>query len=371
MAKKKAAGITELKDGRLQARFTVNGHRFVVYGHSVKECREKELEKRQEIEEGAYKQGKALTVDEFFERWITAKESCVKSTTLRSNRMMYRNISSCPVDDNGDRFGTLKVKDVEAENVRSLQAELRKTRSTRTVNDSISFLRGIFNAAIAERVTSYNPCLDIRPLRRTEEKARDNIHRALTREETQKFMQGAANEWYYPLFRFLLNTGCRIGEAGALRRGDVGQRVVHIRRTITRTEEGGYIIGDDTKTAAGRRDVPLNDAARDAIARQQATDEYFDGLVDLNKPIFRAPEGGLLKSNVVNDVIARVCDAVGVERFTVHAFRATFCTRAVESGMRPKVLQEIMGHSDIEMTLGLYSHAMDDQKQEQLLKVSF
>ena len=58
-------------------------------------------------------------------------------------------------------------------------------------------------------------------------------------------------------------------------------------------------------------------------------------------------------------------------KFTAHALRDTFATRCVESGMQPKVLQEIMGHTNISMTMNLYAHAMDESKIEQIKAVSF
>ena len=75
---RKAAGFTVRTDGRIMKTFTMNGKRFAVYGKTVSECRQKELKKRQELEEGQYKSGKALTVGEYFERWIEAHvQDCI------------------------------------------------------------------------------------------------------------------------------------------------------------------------------------------------------------------------------------------------------------------------------------------------------
>ena len=91
----------------------------------------------------------------------------------------------------------------------------------------------------------------------------------------------------------------------------------------------------------------------------------------MDKPIFMTPRGTLLKSEGVNRDIQRICEKAGVEYFSVHAFRDTFATRCIESGMQPKTLMDIMGHSDINMTFALYAHVMDDTKTEQLKAVSF
>lgn len=387
---RKAAGFTVRTDGRIMKTFTVNGKRYAVYGKTVSECRQKELKKRQEIEEGQYKSGKDLSVAEFFDRWIEAKRNTVKETTLRTDRILLDRMRITVIDDAGMKFGDMKLTKVEVQNVRDLQKALqkeiivkdkkgkekkRKGMTTRATNDSIYLLKAVFKSAMIERVVTWNPVEGVKPLKRTEEQARDTIHRALSKEETKAFMKKAQDleSDYVPLYTFLLNTGCRIGEAGAVLPRDITKKGVRICKTITRTECGGYEIGKETKTAAGMRTVPLNEAAKKAVEDQKQINALLrsNKVIALDKPIFTAPQGGLLKSANVNYDIAKICDKAGIERFSVHAFRDTFATRCVESNMQVKLLQEILGHTDIQMTLGLYAHAMDDQKEEQLKAVNF
>ena len=75
--------------------------------------------------------------------------------------------------------------------------------------------------------------------------------------------------------------------------------------------------------------------------------------------VFRSKSGGIVRESVVNRNITAICLRAGIDRFTAHAFRDTFATRALESGMKPKTLQEILGHSDIGMTMNLYAHVME------------
>ena len=379
------AGYKVRKDGRYEYRFTVDGKRYSVCGRSTKECKEKELAKREEIKKGSYKKAETLTVSEYFDRWIEAKAGTVKETTIRTNRILLNRISATPIDAAGHTFGELKLNAVEVQNVRDLQKALqkelktkdkngeevtRKGMSTRAVNDSIYLLKQLYKTAIEERAVIWNP-VTVKPLKRTEEPARDTIHRALTKQETAAFLTAAKESWYYNLYVFLLNTGARIGEAGALTAGDVTKQGAKICKTITRTEGGGYKVGDETKTAAGRRTIPLNEAARKAWSNQRAINKAVEGVDQIGTPVFTAPRGSLLKSANVNFDILKICDKAGIERFSVHAFRASFATRCIESNMQVKTLQEILGHTDINMTLSLYAHCMDDQKQDQLKAVNF
>lgn len=370
---------------RLRYRFTYKRKRYAVYGKTEEECREKERKIIQKVDEGMYKPGKELTVSEYFERWITAKQDSVRETTIRTNRILFNAMAETQIDKAGQAFGDIKLSAVETDMLRRLQAALRedhtvtmngeskvrKARTTRTTNDSLILLKSLFQSAINDRIISWNPAAGIKSLKRTEPAARDTTHRALTKAETISFLEAAKESAYYNLYVFLLHTGCRIGEAGALLPGDIDSKGVRISRTITRTEAGGYMIGSETKTAAGRRFVPVDQQAAQAVSRQKIINNAFDGALDLTKPVFRSPYGSLLKSSSVNENIAKLCKAAGIERFTVHAFRDTFATRCVESGMQPKVLQDILGHTDISMTMNLYAHSMDESKMDQLKVVNF
>ncbi|MDD5939726.1 MAG: tyrosine-type recombinase/integrase [Lachnospiraceae bacterium] len=375
-------GVVKRQDGRFYSRFTVNGKRYTVYGHTMKECREAEANRRAEIESGTYKAGSAVSLDDYFNRWIENKAATVKEATVRTDRILYGWIKAAPVDAAGDRFGALQVKNIEVQNVRDLQRNLKEgyttkeggrvRLSTRSCNDTLALLRSILKAATFDRIITFNPAEPVKPLKREEPAARDTIHRALTKEETAAFIRAARASWYYNLYVFLLNTGCRIGEAAALEVMDINRDTFRICRTVTRAEDGGYLIGRDTKTAAGRREIPILEEARGAVERQKVINAQIFGRVEnLTDTIFRAPRGGIIKASCVNTDIQRICKAAGIHYFSVHALRDTFATRCIESGMQPKILQSIMGHSDISMTLNLYAHAMPQPKEQQLKAVNF
>lgn len=381
------AGMTKRKDGSYRIQFTLNGKRYDVYGRTKDECKEKEQKKRKEIEEGTYKSSKSLTVSEYFDRWIQSREGVIQSQTIRTYKKLISRILYTTIDEAGHTFGELKFTKVEPDNVKALQKGLlkectikdkngkdlkRKALSTRSTNDSMILVKRIFRNAVNERVISWSPAECIEPLKRTEEQFRETLHRALTKEETRIFFDHVGTSHYGPLYEFLLYTGCRIGEAGALLPGDVTGGVVKINKTVTRTEIG-YEIGQETKTKAGTRTIPLLPEAKKALERQtQQNKDLYDGnVIRLDKPIFRLPRGGLLRADRVNDDIRSICDKAGLERFTVHAFRDTFTTRCISDGVSVKELMETLGHSDVQMTLGLYGHGNDQKKADQLKAVNF
>lgn len=70
-----------------------------------------------------------------------------------------------------------------------------------------------------------------------------------------------------------------------------------------------------------------------------------------------------------NREINRICKRTGIEKFTMHALRATFATRAIEQGIDVRTLQELLGHADYGLTMNLYGHVVDDTKQAAMEKL--
>lgn len=376
MARKKSLpeGMRYLEKRKcIEYRFTVEQKRYSVYGQTAKECYEKAKAKEKELSEGQYKKGKVLTISEYFERWIKRKTKA-KETTIRTNKILFNIASGIVIDGNGNTFGNLKIIDIENQHIEDVKnGMLRAGKSTRTVNDTVSLIKRILQSAVdKDRIIGWNPARGVDGIDRKEPLARDTYHRALSKKETRKFLQTAKerNSWYYNLYCFLVDTGCRCGEAGALMNADISGQIIHVSRTVTRTAEGTYRIGDEAKTKAGTRDIPINPLARQAIDNQRAVNRMLgDGVTAINDTVFKSPRGGLLSDTCVNQDIARICKAAGIEKFTAHAFRATFITRCVESGMQPKTLQEIVGHKDISQTMNLYAHCMEETKISQMQAV--
>lgn len=361
-------------DGLLQKSFRVKVRgvtkQYVVYGHKEEELTEKETAKRAEIEKGLERLNNP-TLTEYYETWVNGRRGTVKESTLRVQDRYFHMMAQIRISP-GIEFGDLRLKEVDTAAIREIQRELRTSRKTQTVNDYIALLRHIFSDALKERIIDFNPCTPLNNLKKTEERARDTIHRALSIEETKRFFEceRCKTSYYYNVFRFAINTGMRAGEIGALKYTDITKDYINVERTVTRTEAGGYIIGESAKTNAGRRSIPLNDQTREIIKEQKDLNAMLKGnVITLDELLFRAPEGGLLKSTHADREIKAICMAAGVEPFTMHAFRATFATRCIESDMNPKTLQEILGHENFNLTMSLYGHALQNTKKSEFLKV--
>ena len=354
------------KDGLLQKGFRMNGRRYVVYGRTQKELFEAEKAKREAIESGQERRNNP-TFAQYYERWTDARRTSVKESTIRIQGKIYNVISAIFITSAAKTFAELKIKEITIDDLRTVQTELAKTRKTQSVNDYMAHISHCMSDALKERVIDYNPCVLLKNLKRTEEKARDTQHRALSAEEVKAFFdcKKCKESAYYNVFRFAITTGARVGEIGALKYSDIRNGIIYIDRTITRNETGGYLIGEDAKTAAGRREIPLNNQIREILADQKEINRLLYGdILPINDRIFKAPQGGLLEAGHININIKRICQKAGITPFAMHAFRATFATRAIESAMNPKTLQEILGHSNYNITMSLYGHCLTDTKKQ-------
>ncbi len=360
---------TKRSDGRLTKTFTYKGHRYYVYGYSKQDLEARVQEKIRELENSSYKNNKNITLNEYFKEYVEVKRGSVKASTLNNTiSKMKKNLKV---------LGDYKVCEIEKRQVLDLQHKLLVNNNGSklaivSVNAAISLLKSVMQAAVEDEVIEKNPCDNIKMLRDDKKiPARETKHRALTEEETRLFLEAAsaANSFQINLYKFLFNCGCRIGEASVLVWNDIdyNKNVIHINKTKTRTPEGKVGIGSP-KTKTSKRDIPLTPALKKILNDQKELQGRVLGFQTLegNARIFQTIRGNVLEVSKVNCDIMKHCKKAGIEYFSVHATRDTFATRAIEQGMKPNTLKEILGHSTLAMTMDLYAHVMDDTKQKEM-----
>ena len=82
--------------------------------------------------------------------------------------------------------------------------------------------------------------------------------------------------------------------------------------------------------------------------------------------VFLYRKGEPVKNSTYDTALFKICDKVGIKRFSMHVLRHTFATRCIEAGMMPKTLQKILGHSNIGITMNLYVHITEDEKHKEI-----
>ena len=358
-------GRAKKTNGYYVKTFTFDGKKiFIRSAKSETDAVEKMLKKKEELE--ALKEAKSNpTINAYYESFTNIRRKLVSECTLRAQKKQYELIAGVEVE--GVPFGEMHIKDIQRKDILEVrQILLDAGKTPQHLNICFAHLNHVFNNAVIDDTLIKNPCKSLKRLKRETAPINETKHRALTVDETIKFFRVAEerNSYYINLFSLMLKTGLRIGEACALYLTDIDKTkgFIHVKRTVTRTEAGGYVIGDNTKTKNGERDIPLTSDIIAIINKQIELNELVFGG-DWSGELFQSIEHGVLREYTVNREIKRICLQAGIDKFTCHAFRNTFATRFIEQ--RPqdyKILSEILGHKDINITLELYTHVMVENK---------
>lgn len=314
------------------------------------------------------------TLNQYYKMWQDSRVGTIAPSTAYNNDKRFVNISQ--------QLGDVPLNEITADHIVSFQKYLLsktiirgdidtgKHYSTRTIKEEISLLSSILHSAVQAEYIVKNPCKHVKPVRNANATSiRDTSHRALSDEELKVFLDEAKSSWYYPLFVFMLQTGCRAGEAAALTWEDIDfkKRLIHIHQTIEQTSANDWIISKCPKTSSGKRKIPFNDEVEKILCFQREKISHLKKqtssptALDSNM-IFLDTRGNYVTRNNINAAIKSVIkrlhknDVHTYHTFSSHAFRHTFATKCVEQGIKPEILKEILGHSDIKMTMETYYH---------------
>jgi len=165
--------------------------------------------------------------------------------------------------------------------------------------------------------------------------------------------------------------GLRVGEVLALTMKDIDleHKKISIKKTLTKDEKGRTIMGQSTKTYAGKRMVPIPEFIMPAIIEQM---QYANSQPNNDeKMIFKPNNKKYCDREQVNDYLKDILrKEFDITDISTHSLRHTFGTRCVESGMQPVVVQRLMGHTDVSVTLNTYTSVYDKFKEQEVEKVN-
>ena len=354
-------GESQRKNGSYDYRWTDrNGKMHSIYAKTLDELRNKETALQRDILDGIDYSAGEITVAAQIDKYLSIKRT-VKDNSIRAYSSVVNRIQS-------DSFGKKRIKDVKKSDAQAWFVKLHDEGLARnTISVYKTVLQPAFEMAVDDDAIRKNPFR----FNLSELLPDDSVKRvALTKDQQRKylrFIEEYGNDNYLDEIVVLLETGVRISELYGLTISDVdfSKGRLYVRRQLCRTAESPYFI-TSPKSASGVRTIPLSKAAYDALKHAVANRgtpqvemmvDGVSGFIFLDKD--GRPKVAMHLQNYMRKMRKKYRSIYNdtMPDVTPHVLRHTFCTNLQQSGLDPKSLQYVMGHSDPEITMALYTHS--------------
>jgi integrase len=344
--------IYRRSDGRWGATITLeDGGRKTLYGRNRREVQDLLKEVLRQRENGLLVASAEQLTGDYLARWLedTVRNS-VRPKTFESYDLNVRRLQPL--------IGSVKLGSLSpAHDQSAYGALMRRGLSARSVNHAHAVLHKSLKQAVLWNLIPRNPTEAAsrpRPVR-TEMKT-------LTEVEVRRLFETTENDRLHALWVVLASTGVRLGEALGLRWEDFDLAAgrITIKRALQR-HRGKGLVFVEPKTARSRRTVYLARGAVEALTRHKRGVQAQERLAagpdwHENDLVFTTDVGRPMDGGHINNRFHRALAAARLPDLRVHDLRHTAATLLLSRGVHPKIVQELLGHSTITLTLDTYSH---------------
>lgn len=376
-------GESQRQDGRYAYKYKdINGETKFVYSWRLDKndrapagkprdlsLREKERQIQQDLFNQIVPNGGNLTVLELVQKYLSLKVN-VRHNTQANYNFVVGILKK-------EAFGSLRIDKVKLSDAKAWLIKLQKDgRGYSTIHSVRGVVRPAFEMAVQDDLIRKNPFgFELATVVVNDSVTREAITRAQERAFLKFIQEDNCYRKYYDGIYILFNTGLRISEFCGLTISDIDfqNKRIRVDHQLQRKREMEYII-EDTKTKSGERYVPMSQQVVECFRRvianrkppkQEPIIDGYTGFLFLDKN--GMPMVALHWEHYFKHILNKYNSIYKVQlpKITPHVCRHTFCSNMARSGMSPKTLQYIMGHSDISVTLNTYTHlTFDDAKAE-------
>lgn len=376
-------GESQRQDGRYAYKYKdINGETKFVYSWRLDKndrapagkprdlsLREKERQIQQDLFNQIVPNGGNLTVLELVQKYLSLKVN-VRHNTQANYNFVVGILKK-------EAFGSLRIDKVKLSDAKAWLIKLQKDgRGYSTIHSVRGVVRPAFEMAVQDDLIRKNPFgFELATVVVNDSVTREAITRAQERAFLKFIQEDNCYRKYYDGIYILFNTGLRISEFCGLTISDIDfqNRRIRVDHQLQRKRDMEYII-EDTKTKSGERYVPMSQQVVECFRRvianrkppkQEPIIDGYTGFLFLDKN--GMPMVALHWEHYFKHILNKYNSVYKVQlpKITPHVCRHTFCSNMARSGMSPKTLQYIMGHSDISVTLNTYTHlTFDDAKAE-------
>ena len=337
--------------------------------------REKEKQIQADLFDHIVTRGGNYTVVELVEKYTSLKTGVGHNT-----KAGYKTVINIL---NKEAFGKQRIDKIRLSDAKAWLIKLQQVdgRGYSSIHSIRGVLRPAFQMAVDDDLIRKNPFgFELASVIVNDSVTREAITRKQERELLKFIKEDKHFCRYYDAIYILFNTGLRVSEFCGLTFSDLefDQKRIKVDHQLQRTSQMKYVIGAP-KTESGIRYVPMSEevvayfrrilANRVAPKIEPMVDGYA-GFLFLDKN--DKPMVALHWEKYLEHIIEKYNKIYRIQmpKVTPHVCRHTFCSNMAKSGMNPKTLQYIMGHSDISVTLNVYTHVQFDDAQAELLRVA-
>lgn len=384
-------GESQRNNGSYEFRWTTrDGKRHSIYAPTLEQLREKETQIIIDEHDGIRNDITSKTVNDVYELWAELKRG-IKDSTFKNYIYMYETFVK-------PTFGKKRITAVKRSDVKRFYNRLKEDRGMKisTIDNVHNVLYQVFQFAVDDDMIRANPTSKMMKELRISYGNDSEKRKALTVEQQRLFLNFLERrpqyQHWYPVFYIMLNTGMRVGEVTGLRWNDIDleNEEISVNHTLVyynhRDEKGCYFSINTPKTKAGRRVIPMTKGVKEAFLMEKTYQEEADikcvGNVEgYHDFIFVNKDGNVQHYGTLNKAIRRIIrdcndevlethdidsDPVLLPDFSCHTLRHTYATRLCESGINIKVIQDVLGHADIDTTMNIYVDVTKDLKKREI-----